>query len=264
MDEVQVFNFGHIHDKRLVTESFRATEFYSADHLRMPFRSVLFWYDVTLQHTVREADDPPDWVPPVHRYVTIAIDTDAWGLTPPLSRGLLVCDWIDHVSDEGMRTRLQLPSGCRKAFLLAAAGHFKLLPGLHRWHGKLMYPPLPTKDMQSDTLGGLGDGVLGLSMVMCTKGVPTRVEEASTKLNAKRVRNGKEPLVRVTHVDTQAYYQALENTAKGGTHASPVPHLRRGHIRHYANGSTVWIRDCLVNCRSAAEAAARDHYEVER
>jgi hypothetical protein len=34
---------------------------------------------------------------------------------------------------------------------------------------------------------------------------------------------------------------------KGGTHASPVEHLRRGHERHYKNGKVVWIDKHIVN-----------------
>lgn len=33
---------------------------------------------------------------------------------------------------------------------------------------------------------------------------------------------------------------------KGGTHASPRLHLRRGHIREYAPGKTCWVQPCMV------------------
>lgn len=35
--------------------------------------------------------------------------------------------------------------------------------------------------------------------------------------------------------------------AKGGTHASPVAHLRRGHWRHYKSGKRAWIEPMMVN-----------------
>jgi hypothetical protein len=66
----------------------------------------------------------------------------------------------------------------------------------------------------------------------------------------------------VTHVDARQYFDAMKRTALGGTHASPVPHLRRGHRRVYEDGRQTWVRSCLVNCRSLEEAQARDHYEV--
>jgi len=34
---------------------------------------------------------------------------------------------------------------------------------------------------------------------------------------------------------------------RGGTHASPRTHLRRGHIRHLSSGKKVWVNSCLVN-----------------
>lgn len=33
----------------------------------------------------------------------------------------------------------------------------------------------------------------------------------------------------------------------GGTHASPVPHDRRGHYRQYKNGRRIWIRPAKIN-----------------
>lgn len=38
-----------------------------------------------------------------------------------------------------------------------------------------------------------------------------------------------------------------DGQAQGGTHASPREHLRRGHIRHLANGKSVWINAMVVN-----------------
>lgn len=32
-----------------------------------------------------------------------------------------------------------------------------------------------------------------------------------------------------------------------GTHASPRPHLRRGHVRHLQNGGKTWVQPCFVN-----------------
>lgn len=270
MIEAEVFSFGHLHDNKLVSESFRGSEFYAADHLRLPFRSVVYWYDVTLdQERMKLASErlrnAPPGPAPTQRYVTIALDTDAWGATPKGSRGILACDWLDADTEDLLSEYARRPREARSMFLLASAGYFAVQPGDARWHGNLIAPlRLPSKDLEADALGALGDGVIGLSMILCTRGIGLRVEEASAKLNAKRARSGKDPLPRVTHVDAEMYYRAMENTASGGSHASPVPHLRRGHIRRYADGNSTWIRDCLVNCRTATEASKRDHYEIER
>lgn len=42
-----------------------------------------------------------------------------------------------------------------------------------------------------------------------------------------------------------AEHQTSED--KGGTHASPRTHLRRGHIRRLAWGPRVWVNSCVVN-----------------
>ena len=45
-----------------------------------------------------------------------------------------------------------------------------------------------------------------------------------------------------------------------GTHASPVPHLRRGHVRHLPDGRTAWVRDCLVGADEGHFANRRANY----
>ena len=52
-------------------------------------------------------------------------------------------------------------------------------------------------------------------------------------------------------------------TAKGGTHASPRPHDRRGHPRHLKSGRTVWVRDCKINALLPHLTRGRDFYEVK-
>ena len=39
----------------------------------------------------------------------------------------------------------------------------------------------------------------------------------------------------------------MPNYVAGGVHASPRPHLRRGHVRHFEDGSTTWVSPCFVN-----------------
>jgi hypothetical protein len=38
-----------------------------------------------------------------------------------------------------------------------------------------------------------------------------------------------------------------ESQPRGGTHASPVTHLRRGHWRHYKSGKRSWVEAALIN-----------------
>ena len=78
-----------------------------------------------------------------------------------------------------------------------------------------------------------------------------------------RREQGKPPLKRITRVDVRHYMEAVTNSERGGTHASPVPHRRRGHLRQLPTGKQTWVRDSLVNVRFADEGLApRAHYQV--
>lgn len=49
---------------------------------------------------------------------------------------------------------------------------------------------------------------------------------------------------------------------RGGTHASPRTHLRRGHIRRLAWGPRVWVNSCVVN--PSAIGTVNKDYAVKR
>jgi hypothetical protein len=105
--------------------------------------------------------------------------------------------------------------------------------------------------------------VASLSLMLATRGTILRTEQPSVKLQAKREARGKSALPTVTYVNAEHYVIAARNTEAKGTHTSPVPHLRRGHLRTLANGHTTWIRDMLVNCKSVDEAVRRKLYIIK-
>lgn len=57
---------------------------------------------------------------------------------------------------------------------------------------------------------------------------------------------GKKPLF-TYKVITITGKRKVSESGKGGTHASPVTHLRRGHWRHYKSGKRTWIEAVMVN-----------------
>lgn len=64
--------------------------------------------------------------------------------------------------------------------------------------------------------------------LLSAKGVAKEVVETRPAVNAKRVARGKEPFHSYTYVRT-----TISPRRQGqGSHASPRPHFRRGHIRH--------------------------------
>jgi len=79
-----------------------------------------------------------------------------------------------------------------------------------------------------------------VSWVSGTKGyVATR-----NRANAKRTAKGKKPLYDWRTVVIEL--KAPKQESKGGTHASPRPHDRRGHYRTYKSGKQVWVRNMRV------------------
>lgn len=280
-NRAEVFDFGHMPDNVLRDNAVRAGPLLSEGLLSTPFEACVFWYDL-LPDLSRQteafakvrsymgedwADD--DAVP--RRYASCAVRVVPPGHAPDCDcQSFVVADFIRMTREESVLSGFK-PSGAY--FTPDAIGLVSTVPG-GTWQGALLdtlafhmhraetAPDDVREAIRTLQLGSLADGVAGCAMLLSTKGVRTRVEEPPAKLNAKRARAGKEPLVRVTHVDTAHYVAGLRNASQRGTHASPVPHLRRGHRRVLASGRETWVRDALVNCCSLSEAVHRDHYAV--
>lgn len=62
----------------------------------------------------------------------------------------------------------------------------------------------------------------------------------------KRRLRGKKPLY-TYKVITITGKRRVSEVSKGGTHASPVAHLRRGHWRTYKSGRKSWVRAAMIN-----------------
>jgi hypothetical protein len=63
-------------------------------------------------------------------------------------------------------------------------------------------------------------------------------------VNAKRARKGKRPFFEWTTVEIKP---SVATQPQGGTHASPKPHMRRGHIRRLKSGKIVTVKNMIVN-----------------
>ncbi len=66
----------------------------------------------------------------------------------------------------------------------------------------------------------------------------------NTFINAKRIKKGKRPFFEWTTIEVKPSAPA---EPKGGTHASPKPHMRRGHVRRLKSGKIVTIKSMFVN-----------------
>lgn len=72
-----------------------------------------------------------------------------------------------------------------------------------------------------------------------------------TKLNKARAKKGL-PTIRPRYGVKIKLGAKHEGTPwLGGTHASPRPHMRRGHVRHLPSGATTWVREARVGLDDA-------------
>jgi hypothetical protein len=258
----QVFDFGRVPEEVLKEQAIRSGPLMHEGFVRPPYEYVLYWYTLTDIEYPIEGQTSID-------YVTLVFQKDAGA--EPKDNVYRVVDFVrappgfaDSVNARQDRDLPKVPRGHSVFALLAIGDIMPLEPD--RWNGTLSWQSGTqhlTEEQKSRSVGALADGVAGLSMLLCTDNIGLRHEPAPRKLNAKRAKSGRPPYPGVTYVNVGQYLRARENTARGGTHASPVPHLRRGHRRTYANGKTIWIRDTLVNCRSLDEAAKREKYKVQ-
>jgi hypothetical protein len=94
--------------------------------------------------------------------------------------------------------------------------------------------------------------------INCANVVTTK-HEAPVKLNAKRIKSGQSLLKDVHTIDlgydydTGARYRN-SSVDQGGSHSSPIPHLRRGHIRRINSEEgvkSVWVRPAFVGANKA-------------
>jgi hypothetical protein len=129
------------------------------------------------------------------------------------------------------------------------------------------------KTPEEATVGNCGDPVLTALLILNTRNVARETVEAPPKLQRARVKSGKLPIPSYDRVDTLAYVTAVlargerrpRGEDRGGTHASPVPHVRMGHPRELASGRSVFVRDALVNVTDEMRTRfARSHYKVGR
>jgi hypothetical protein len=114
-----------------------------------------------------------------------------------------------------------------------------------------------TKEQLEDALSGT---IYPLAIaILNTRGCTIGFKRAPRLENQRRSKKGQRPLPAHYRVDAAEYITALGGTSPareaGGTHASPIPHLRRAHERVLADGRRIWIPSALVNVRSEGDIA---------
>jgi hypothetical protein len=142
---------------------------------------------------------------------------------------------------------------------------WRYLPGMEAMNGG--------KSPESAAAGNVLDPLMTALLILSTKGIARSTVTTSEKLAKARAKARKPPIPPYDVVDSRPYVTAImarkargRTEAKGGHHASPVPHFRMGHVRTLESGVQTFVRDALVNMTEDAKRAwmtGRSHYVVK-
>jgi hypothetical protein len=99
--------------------------------------------------------------------------------------------------------------------------------------------------------------VQACAVLNCANVVTAEIKPKSSQQSVRAAKR-KEPFFtyKVLQIDTRDSEQATRGA--GGAHASPRTHLRRGHIRRYADKVT-WVRASMINAGSRDGTVSKDY-----
>ena len=259
-----LIDFGFIPNALIIDGGIRGGPLYQNDALPLPFRRpwVLF-------HTWDAGS--PSGQPSASVYLVNSIQPTRPG------GDLEICE-LQPFDANGVKTLIigdrvwlqSQPNADHETGYTAAAvpGVWRYLPGAEITN--------MGKSPENAAAGNLLDPLMTcLLMFHARGGVQIRTVQASAKLNRAREKARKPPIPPHMEVDGRAYVtllteqkaRRLRGEPRGGTHASPTPHIRTAHIRDYPSGARSFIADTLVNVDEAARSAfkaTRSHYALKR
>lgn len=96
------------------------------------------------------------------------------------------------------------------------------------------------------------------SVINCSNVATTDVSPAE-KLNRKRIANGKQPFFTYKLLQLDDEPLPVRSEGRGGHHASPRRHLRRGHRRMLSSGRAIYVRSAMVNANSRRGIVDKDY-----
>ncbi len=242
---VEQFTFGRLPSKIIGDAQNDGLSFVEADLFQLPYSTCLYRASIvypngdvvgcTLLNVVAREEDPRE------RGIATVMFTHS-------------CNYVIATHSVNMLKVKALPDGSRACEMLLPVEEFKF------WKETMQTETGSPK--QEDIAEG-SMAMLGLTMILNTKGIRKERCEPPRKPNAARARAGRPLLPYSTRVYTDVYLRAAMDGPKG-THASPRPHLRRAHVRHYIRDGREWytkVDAMLVNWDGAP--LQRGQYEVK-
>jgi hypothetical protein len=247
------FDLGHLPNEVIKIEAKRGCELFEAGHIGHPFSEPYVLYHTWEQGGSLLLVDAMDWHKATH------------GHFPPGT--FMVC--------EAQPVKI----GIRSALIIGDIAHVSLDSKTNRYFGfveRNALAEMVPEDHRSDgaeALGNLAEPVMAAMLLLATDGVAVEKIDPPAKLNKARVKARKAAIPSHWRVATEGYVTALSQRGKrrsepgNGHHASPIPHLRRGHVRNlseYHGGGKRWIRDALINLKDPDAPLARSFYAMRQ
>lgn len=268
----RLFDFGYVPNAVLMSESKRAGELFHAGYIGHPFREPYAFF---------------------HTWDADAIGTDQerafmrerFGDDEAIAGSLYVVDPFDMHAITSGRVDAGTFLVCEAQAVMAVGKRAMLIgdvayvavavnpAGRVGYRGRILRGALHTipgmETGEGPAMASIMDPIMSCLLLLATDGIAVDTVDAPAKLNKHRVKAGKPAIPAHYVVRSGAYVTALSTRRAGrsepaaGHHASPVPHLRRGHIRHLHErhgGGVAWIRDAVVNLKDPDAPLARAFY----
>lgn len=258
----RLFDFGHVPDAVIQSESGRAADLFFSGHIGHPFRDPYAFFHTWDSGSVSEAS-------------AAAGDEDAGSLyvVDPFD--------INHLTDGLIGEGAFLVC---EAQAVRASGRDALIIGdvatvrvARNANDKVSYQIVVVQNSMNrgknlpESLSAINlmDPIMACLLLLATDGIAVDTVEPPAKINQTRAKNGRPAIPPHYEVKTNGYVTALNARTRRngpglGHHGSPVPHLRRGHIRHLHErhgGGTTWVRDAVINLKDPDGPVTRAFYQ---
>jgi hypothetical protein len=256
----RLFDLGHLPNDVIRRESKRAIELFHHGHIGHPFREAYAFFHSWDANTTA----PPEW--DKEKAAAELGHVGALYVVDPMG-GLLPPDMFRAAEAEAVLV-FDKPTLVIGTLVYTTVGEHSYGARIVRAHDKFG-AGLP--GAASSTL----DAIMSCLLLLATDGIEVATIPAPDKLNKQRIKRGRPAIPAHYQVKAGPYVTALQARAAGhrpeggesGGHASPIPHIRRGHLRHLHErhgASTIWVRDALVNLKDPDAPLARAFYQSSR
>jgi hypothetical protein len=265
----QLLNFGYWPNDMIKASAKHAGKLYVQGALAHPFSSPYI-----ILHTWDDKTNPP----PLQGDRTVA---SAYLVNPYPDSGDGLCIDFEAMELEGITVKGDRCLGVGDRLTLDAMeskqcdGYaVNIVPFILRFPADIIASfGIRAKDPMRAAAANVLDPVMTALGILATRGVKSETIQASDKFIKARKKLGRSVPPPYRKIDSKPYVTAImarkerePRESQGGTHASPKPHIRMGHFRHYKSGEKSFVHDTLVNATEEMKnkfVSSRSHYTVK-